>query len=140
MENAASASRVFDGEPLDSQFRASPGSGILLDHQTGISATTNKHLRNVRLGGLNIWQMKRTKVKALSSKSRVSSQDKVRDRAKVKNRVKVRAKVTSNGVATPEVNSRMKVKKKENRRNTPIRTAPQRKIRGAVSFEAQQRW
>ncbi len=66
--------------------------------------------------------MKRTKVRALSSRS---SPDKVEDRVKARDR----AKAMSNGVATPEVNSRMKVKtKKENRRKVNSNSS-QRKIR-----------
>lgn len=51
---------------------------------------------------------------------------------KVKNGVKDRAKVTSNGGATPEVNSRMKAKKIENRRNRLVEDSSLGANSGAV--------
>src|SRR2546427_10266910 len=91
--------------------------------------------------------MKRTKVRALSSRS---SPDKVEDRIRVrvkvkvkvkaKDRAKVRAKAMSNGVATPEVNSRMKVKtKRENKRNVNSNSS-QRKIRELFVLKPNNNW
>ncbi len=85
--------------------------------------------------------MKRTKVRALSSRS---SPDKVEDRirvrvkvkVKVKDRAKVRAKAMSNGVATPEVNSRMKVKTKSNVNSN----SSQRKIRELFVLKPNNNW
>src|SRR6266704_2629049 len=81
--------------------------------------------------------MKRTKVRALSSRS---SPDKVEDRIRVRVKVKVKAKAMSNGVATPEVNSRMKVKtKRENRRNVNSNSS-QRKIRELFVLKPNNNW
>src|SRR6266446_1402802 len=75
--------------------------------------------------------MKRTKVKALNSRTSVSS----RDRARVKSRD--RAKMTNNVVVTLVVSSRMKVKtKRENRRSYGgPGQLPEGKNSGAVSEE-----
>src|SRR5205823_6593083 len=69
--------------------------------------------------------MKRTKVKALNSRTSVSS----RDKARVKSRD--RAKMTNNVVVTLVLSSRMKVKaKRENRRSYGARDSyPKVKIR-----------
>jgi hypothetical protein len=53
---------------------------------------------------------------------------------KIKNGVKDRAKVTSNGGATPEVNSRMKAEKIKNRRNRLVEDSSLGAKFGSCSF------
>ena len=75
--------------------------------------------------------MKRTKVKALSNRNRVSNlgNDKAKIKAKGSAKVKDKAKVMNNGVVILELNSRIKVKtKKGSRRKTVLNSSLKAKI------------